>query len=402
MERFAIVLCTIACLPAVAQITTRADEIQEERRKKQASLEPDETRGIERALQQIKEYKVLERFTAGIAGFRLRLGGMATGSGFAIGPEYLRRDLADGKYTFRASTVLSTRSWYLQEVQFSAPHLLQDSAFFDLSGVHRNFGSLNYYGPGPDSQKTGRSNFRLEDTDFSATAGIRPFKNVVAAATGGYLLVNAGPGIDSRFTSAEQIYTEATAAGLTQQTNFLHAGGQLQYDYRDNPGGPRRGGNYFANFNWYLDRDLNLFSFRRLNLEAQQYFPFFHERRVIALRARSANTYASSGQRVPFYLQPVLGGSDDLRGFRPFRFYGDNLLLMNAEYRWETFSGLDAALFVDAGKVYDRRSQLNLHDLETSYGFGLRANVRNNVFLRVDVGFSREGFQVWLKFNNVF
>ncbi|MBX5494446.1 MAG: BamA/TamA family outer membrane protein [Bryobacteraceae bacterium] len=402
MERLAIVLSAVACLPAVAQTTTRAEEIQEERRRKQASLAPDETAGIERALQQIKEYKILERFTAGIAGFRLRLGGLATGSGFAIGPEYLRRDLADGKYTFRASTMLSTRSWYLQEVQFSAPHLLQDSAFFDLSAVHRNFGSLNYYGPGQDSRKTGRSNFRLEDTDFSATAGIRPFKNVVAAATGGYLLVNAGPGIDSRFASADQIYTEATTPGLTQQTNFLHAGGVLQYDYRDNPGGPRRGGNYFANFNYYLDRDLNQFSFRRLNLEAQQYFPFFHERRVIALRARSATTYAGSGQRVPFYLQPVLGGSDDLRGFRPFRFYGDNLLLMNAEYRWETFSGLDAALFFDAGKVYDRRSQLNLHDLETSYGFGLRANVRNNVFLRVDVGFSREGFQVWLKFNNVF
>jgi hypothetical protein len=27
---------------------------------------------------------------------------------------------------------------------------------------------------------------------------------------------------------------------------------------------------------------------------------------------------------------------------------------------------------------------------------------RNSVFLRMDVGFSHEGFQVWLKFNNIF
>jgi len=33
---------------------------------------------------------------------------------------------------------------------------------------------------------------------------------------------------------------------------------------------------------------------------------------------------------------------------------------------------------------------------------GLRFNVRNNVFLRLDVGFSHEGFQVWVKFNPIF
>ena len=31
-----------------------------------------------------------------------------------------------------------------------------------------------------------------------------------------------------------------------------------------------------------------------------------------------------------------------------------------------------------------------------------RFNVRNNVFLRLDVGFSHEGFRVWVKFWNPF
>ena len=34
---------------------------------------------------------------------------------------------------------------------------------------------------------------------------------------------------------------------------------------------------------------------------------------------------------------------------------------MNAEYRWEVFSGLDMALFADAGKVYMQKSDLNLN-----------------------------------------
>ena len=77
-------------------------------------------------------------------------------------------------------------------------------------------------------------------------------------------------------------------------------------------------------------------------------------------------------------------------------------MVMNAEYRWEIFSGLDGALFADAGKVFPRRGLLNFHDLESSAGFGLRFNARNATFLRIDTGFSQEGFQVWLKFNDVF
>jgi hemolysin activation/secretion protein len=105
---------------------------------------------------------------------------------------------------------------------------------------------------------------------------------------------------------------------------------------------------------------------------------------------------------VPFYLQPILGGSDDLRGFRAFRFSGNNSLVLNAEYRWESFSGLDLALFVDGGKVFPTPGHLNFSNLEASGGFGLRFNARNQTFLRIDVGFSREGFQAWFKFNDVF
>ena len=75
---------------------------------------------------------------------------------------------------------------------------------------------------------------------------------------------------------------------------------------------------------------------------------------------------------------------------------------MNAEYRWEAFSGLDMALFADAGEVFARRSQFDLSRLESDAGFGFRFNARNQTFLRLDVGFSHEGFQVWVRFGNVF
>jgi outer membrane protein assembly factor BamA len=190
--------------------------------------------------------------------------------------------------------------------------------------------------------------------------------------------------------------------GLADQSDFLMTGVFAQLDFRDYPSA-RNGGMLEARLTNFDDRTLDRHSFRRLELEAQQYFSFFQTRRVIALRARSVMTYTSgAGQTVPFYLQPTLGGSDDLRGFRSYRFYDDHYIVVNAEYRWEAFAGLDMALFFDAGKVAPKRSQINFHDLEAAAGFGFRFNARNSVFMRIDVGFSHEGMRLWFKFANPF
>jgi outer membrane protein assembly factor BamA len=214
--------------------------------------------------------------------------------------------------------------------------------------------------------------------------------------------VNVGPGRDRRFVSTDRIFSERTTPGIQFQSDFLAGGGFIQYDWRDNPGGPRRGGNYVAQYAAYSDIGRGQFSFSRVDLEAQQYIPFLNQRRVIALRAKVEATRPHRGQLVPFYLQPTLGGSEDLRGFRSFRYYDNSSAVLNAEYRWEVFSGLDMAIFADAGRVFPDWRKINLRALDKDFGFGFRFNVRNDVFMRIDTAFSREGYQVWLKFNNVF
>ena len=220
--------------------------------------------------------------------------------------------------------------------------------------------------------------------------------------TGGFLEVNTGPGNNGDLPQTTELFSPRLTPGIDDQTDYLRGGFFVQYDYRDNPLGPRSGGNYVAKFTYYNDRERSMHDFRSLHLEAQQYFPFLNKRRVIALRTMVIMSFENPNQTVPFYIQPVLGGSNDLRGFRAYRFYDNNLILANAEYRWEAFSGLDMALFFDAGKVVPRRSQVNFHDLEASAGGGFRFNVQNSVFLRIDAGFSHEGAQIWLKFENVF
>jgi outer membrane protein assembly factor BamA len=279
---------------------------------------------------------------------------------------------------------------------------MENRAFLSLRGTHSNFPQMQYYGPGPDSSKNGRSDYRLEDTGFGLEGGFRPARYVRAGATASFSMINVGPGTRKDWISTDQQFSPDTTPGIDQQSNFLQGSIFAAFDNRDIPGGPRAGGLYRAEFIYNKDVDLERFTHRRLDLEAQHYIPFFNQRRVIALRAKSELTWANRGQVVPFFMQPTLGGSQDLRGFRPFRFYDDNLLVLNAEYRYEVFSGLDMAVFADAGKVFHDKSNWNFHDLEGSYGIGMRFNARNSVFMRIDAGFSHEGFQVWVKFNNVF
>ena len=106
---------------------------------------------------------------------------------------------------------------------------------------------------------------------------------------------------------------------------------------------------------------------------------------------------------MPFYLQRTLGGPDDLRGFRRFRFRDTHLLLFQAEYRWEIFTAVDGAIFYDTGTVGGSRDALRLDQFESNYGLGFRFGTSNGVFLRVEGAFgSRDGKHFVLRTGHVF
>jgi len=392
--------CATGCL--LAQTDSRAAEITAAQEHKATELKPDEPNKVERVLTRFNQDNFLENFSNGIAGFRPKIGGLANGSGFALGPEWRRTGLFNRPLAIYANGVFSFKGYQKYELGLDAPRLGHGLFFADFHAVHHNYPSLSYYGSGPDSNKSGRTDFRLEDTALDATLGMRPTRHLSFGATEGYLLNNVGPGTDTSYASAETVYSPVQAPGIDQQANFLRSAGFVEYDWRDNPGGPRRGGDYSFQFADYRDRTFGVSNFRRLDMEAQQYFSILNQRRVFALHAKSTLTYPDGDRPLPFYMQPWLGSADDLRGYRPFRFRGNNLMVMSAEYRWEVFSGLDMALFTDAGQVAMRRSDFNFSHLESDVGFGFRFNVRNQTFLRLDVGFSHEGFQIWLKFKGVF
>jgi hypothetical protein len=135
----------------------------------------------------------------------------------------------------------------------------------------------------------------------------------------------------------------------------------------------------------------------------RQYASVLAERRVLAVRGWLSTTDVDPGGRVPFYYLPALGGNDTLRGFRAFRFRGPHAMLLQAEYRFEIWAGLDGAAFYDTGKVAERRADLNTTALERDYGFGFRFNTNDGIIMRVDAAFgSRDGRHLHIVFGSLF
>src|SRR5499426_1047823 len=72
-------------------LDTRAGRLQRERQAKSQQLAPYKRNGLESLLFELKDRRIMERYQAGYKGFHPMLGGLATGSGFAIGAHFRKK-----------------------------------------------------------------------------------------------------------------------------------------------------------------------------------------------------------------------------------------------------------------------------------------------------------------------
>ena len=372
-------------------------------REKKASepVAPHKAGKLERGLLEIKDRRILERFQSGVFGFHPLMGGLATGAGFALGTEY-RHSFADNRIETSTRVQGSLKGYKRFEFNVGSHSLANGKLSLAFNARQSYSPQEDFFGIGKDSSASDRTNYTYNSRDLQASAAFRPTRWLETGTVAGTLDTRTKAGTDPRFPSTETVFDETTVPGLLAHPDYTYAGVFARSDTRDEPGNPREGHKVQVDWRNYRDRNSSGYSFNHFGAEAQQYIPFFNKRRVIALRARTSFSQTDDGNAVPFFLQPSLGGSEDLRGFREFRFRDRNMMVMNAEYRWEAFSGLDVALFTDAGKVFSSSREFNFADLEKSYGFGFRFNTAKSVFLRIDTAYGNEGTRLFVKFGHVF
>jgi hypothetical protein len=375
---------------------SRVEQIESEQTAKAQKLTPDvqETGRLEQPVVAVGRFLQESKI-------HIQFGGLPMPAQLAFGPAFKWHG-KDDKVLANVWGAAWIHGFYGVGTGLEFPRVSRRRFDVVFDAAHLDLPQLDFYGQGPQSSKSNRTDYRQEDTTFAAHVDWPINDHVRPRCTAEQLLLNVGPGTSTSVTSTNLKFTEAQAPGIDIQSNFFIPGCGLRLDYRDTQVYPKKGTALFLDYRRYVGQQLSSNSFHRATASIQQYIPFLNRARVIALHAAADMTFHDSDQVVPFYLQPTLGGFSDLRGYRPYRFYDENAVVANAEYRWEIFTGLDMAVFADAGEVFHRPWQFNTSYIQNDVGFGLRVNDQRKMILRTDLGFSREGFYAWIVFDKVF
>ncbi len=335
--------------------------------------------------------------------------GIAPGGGLGAGIEY---DAPSGnRWHAGGAATVTAREYWSGEV--GAGYRGARAGLETYARV-RDMRQLSFFGIGPESDRTDHTDFRLQERVVGALGSVSATTWLtIGGRVEGYW-PEVGPGRSTKLPSIEARFAESDAPGLTSQPRLIRY--QASIDIRIPAAigeALYQGAKYRIAYAVFSDQVLDRFSFRRLDLVAQQRFALFGPHRRLTLHGWVSITDTDAGHEVPFYLQHTLGGkwnlqsvhdgrigSDGtqatLRGFRNFRFRDRNLLLLQAEYRIPLHGPVDATVFADAGKVTSRRADLDLADLEHNFGFSLSLMRGPATAARVDVGLGgEEGVQLF-------
>ena len=199
-----IALCLGAWGVIYGQTESRTSLIEAARTEKEANLTPETEPKLERKMVSIENSLPYRLITGESGGLSVGFGNVMPGAGFAAGPQYTRTGLWKGRLNFSVEARASINRSYVGRTDISLSNLFGDRVSLDFSAAHRNISEMAYYGAGPDSRKTGRSNYRLEDTNLELRPAVRVYKGLRSGLIGSYLANNVGPGHSSQYISSER------------------------------------------------------------------------------------------------------------------------------------------------------------------------------------------------------
>src|SRR5262249_50187665 len=239
---------------------TRASQIQMERQEKASNLTPEDLTPAERHLTTFKD--TFERlFQEG--NLHLQLGGLPTGSGFAIGPVFQLSNSTDF-VRVGFSAVGSVSQYYRVATGLTFPKFVARSLAVSLEASHTDAPRINYYGPGPNSRKGDRTDYRQEDTAGELSLRWAPLRQrLIMKAEGGEVRINIGPGTRNDVTSSELRYGPQQAPGIDVQTNFIRGSSSVELDGLDSVRDPHKGARLALQYQHYWDLKRDKYSFAR-------------------------------------------------------------------------------------------------------------------------------------------
>jgi outer membrane protein assembly factor BamA len=281
-----------------------------------------------------------------------------------------------------------------------------DRSLWDDRAEGRSFlyiftdGSARFFGFGSNSLQANQTNFGDRELGITLSLAYRIAGNLRLVAGDRLRRVDISQGavrsvpfIGDKFSSVEVPGIE----GFTVHAQKLG----LIYSTLDLPDLPTDGLYAEASVEKSAKDFGSSVGFVHYQAEIKGYAPSGSARWITVFRIAYNRT---SGDDVPFLERSILGGETTLRGYGRNRFIDSTSLLLNLEerirvFRWRVFNVMtdwEVAPFVDYGGVMGSLGSMQRDDFKISPGVGFRAVVRPNIVGRVDIGFGKEGWAVFV------
>jgi hypothetical protein len=297
--------------------------------------------------------------------------------------------------------------------------------------------AINYFGPGQQSAASGQTVFGERQTIVGAAVvypiesgfldGLRP--NLVGGVTGRF--VDIRPGESGDVPSIEQVYDPAVVPGLSEPHGFLELRGGMRFTPSIANG--RVNFNYLAAVQRFNTSAGARLSFNRWTLDLQHEIPLYRtasstgprpfngpdscraeptstsecptvQRSMnrsgsIQFRLLTIGSWTGGENRVPFYFQPTLGGSDIngerlLAGYDDYRFRGDNLLAIQEMIEHSIWGPFGIFAMGEHGKVAPDVGDLNFSDLASSATIGVTLRAGGFPMIAFSFSWGSEGHHV--------
>ncbi|MBA2564382.1 MAG: BamA/TamA family outer membrane protein [Gemmatimonadetes bacterium] len=342
-----------------------------------------------------------------VEGFKFQPGSLGAGSGLGAAVGYVVYPAPVWAGVEAGATIKG----YMQHSAFIGVRDARGSNYVRVTGAYDLDTQDEFSGLGMDIGEDQETDYRQEEIRLLGDAQYAAADRIVVGARGGYRKNNILEGENDDLTDIEDRFGGLLIPGVGvlpgisgEEGKYGQGGLFVGYDSRNDARNPDRGALLAASFDAFRGLDDTPFDWNRFAGEFNGYLPLPDETRVIALRLVGIHQEPQNDQAlVPFYYLASLGGSNLLRSFSSFRFQDNDLLYGAAEYRrrvWAEEAGkaaLDAALFVESAGVYrDLTDNVELGDMEQSFGTELRVLVPNDVVARLGAAVGGEGVKFYI------
>jgi outer membrane protein assembly factor BamA len=320
---------------------------------------------------------------------------MITGAGWiSLGPGY--RMWFGDRLFFDTSAAMSWREYKMARGRIELANLAKSRLALGGEAKWQDFTQNTYFGEGPDSLESNRSEYRMKSVNALGYADVKPLQWLTIGARAGWLRSPSLLEPAGRFRRdnppTQQVFPDESAFALGDQPDYAHGELSITADTRDHRSHPLSGGMYRGVWTRFSDRSGGNFSFQRFEAEGAQFVSTNDGQVSVALHGWLVASDTAEGHDIPFYLMPSLGGNNTVRAFANYRFHDRHLAVANVELRLALTKHIDSAMFMDAGNVAARMADLNFD--KRAIGFGLRVHSNRATFARLDIARGSEGWRL--------